>query len=241
MFNLFWWCRELCVVDNCLLAGVRNIDLGAYELGQADDMAVRITRSTLVCSDLGAVAVQLDPTRLPADEKLKPIRIDVSATVFDTRSAFLMNGVALPRADKTLPTPGEVEARVRRILVWRDRSNLYAPGGSVVSTYASGPLTIGPKTLADWKRYWSPPDGDAVEGRVKYQGGDLLARLSAAPEKLTPDDFRLRADSAGYRAGKDKMDLGADVDLVGPGKAYERWKQTPEYQQWRKDTGQLKK
>jgi len=24
------------------------------------------------------------------------------------------------------------------------------------------------------------------------------------------------------------------VDLVGPGPAYERWKKTPEYQEWRK-------
>ena len=30
------------------------------------------------------------------------------------------------------------------------------------------------------------------------------------------------------------------MDLVGPGPAYERWKKTPEYQQWLKDTGQLR-
>ena len=40
--------------------------------------------------------------------------------------------------------------------------------------------------------------------------------------------------------GKDGKNLGADVDLVGPGPAYERWKKTPEYQQWLKDTGQLR-
>ena len=82
---------------------------------------------------------------------------------------------------------------------------------------------------------------DAIEGHeVRYQGGDLRAKLLASPEKLTPEDFRLRPDSAGYRAGKDGKDLGADVDLVGPGKAYERWKKTPEYQQWLKETGQAK-
>ena len=64
---------------------------------------------------------------------------------------------------------------------------------------------------------------------------------ATAPEKLTPEDFRLRPDSAGYRAGKDGKDLGADVDLVGPGPAYERWKKTPEYQQWLKDTKQVTK
>jgi hypothetical protein len=58
--------------------------------------------------------------------------------------------------------------------------------------------------------------------------------MEATPERITPADFRLRADSAGYRAGKDGKDLGADVDLVGPGTAYERWKTTPEYQQWLK-------
>jgi hypothetical protein len=31
------------------------------------------------------------------------------------------------------------------------------------------------------------------------------------------------------------------VDLVGPGEAYERWKKTPDYQEWLKETGQLKK
>ena len=40
---------------------------------------------------------------------------------------------------------------------------------------------------------------------------------------------------------KDGKDLGADVDLVGPGAAYERWKRTPDYQEWLKDTGQVKK
>src|SRR5262249_19491823 len=76
------------------------------------------------------------------------------------------------------------------------------------------------------------------EGNVRFQGGDLLKRALTAPEKLTAEDFRLRADSAGTKAGKDGKDLGADVDLIGPGPAYERWKKTPEYQQWLKDTRQ---
>jgi hypothetical protein len=61
-----------------------------------------------------------------------------------------------------------------------------------------------------------------------------------AAETVTPNHFRLRPDSAGFRAGKDGKDLGPDIDLVGPGPAYERWKKTPEYQQWLKETGQQK-
>ena len=59
-------------------------------------------------------------------------------------------------------------------------------------------------------------------------------------EEITPEDFRLRSNSAGHRAGPGGKDLGADVDLVGPGPAYERWKKTPEYQRWLKDTKQAK-
>jgi len=61
---------------------------------------------------------------------------------------------------------------------------------------------------------------------------------SASFLPYTPEHFRLGPDSAGYRAGPYGKDL-ADVDLVGPGEAYERWKKTPEYQQWLEETGQL--
>ena len=82
------------------------------------------------------------------------------------------------------------------------------------------------------------PRADSLEGRIKFQGGNLITRTATDLDRLTPDDFRLRADSAGYRAGTDGKDLGADVDLVGPGAAYERWKKTPEYQKWLTETGQ---
>jgi hypothetical protein len=59
-------------------------------------------------------------------------------------------------------------------------------------------------------------------------------------EKLTPEDFRLRPDSAGYRARSDGKDLGVDVDTVGPGPSYERFKKTPEYQKWLSEMGQVR-
>ena len=45
---------------------------------------------------------------------------------------------------------------------------------------------------------------------------------------------------AGRGIGSDGKDPGADMDLVGPGPAYERWKQTPDYQVWLEVTGQTK-
>jgi len=98
----------------------------------------------------------------------------------------------------------------------------------------------GPTGLAGWKKVWGSPETGSVPGRALYKGGDLVARAVKAPEKLTPGHFRLAKGSAGYHAGKDGKDLGAEVDLVGPGPPYERWKKSPEYQQWLKETGQKK-
>src|SRR5262249_346995 len=94
------------------------------------------------------------------------------------------------------------------------------------------------KGLAEWNQFWGLKDPGSMLGKVRMRG-NVMQMLTNAPGNITPDNFRLRADSAGYRAGKDGRDLGADVDLVVPGPAYERSKKTPEYRQWLKDTGQL--
>jgi hypothetical protein len=83
-------------------------------------------------------------------------------------------------------------------------------------------------TLAGWQRLGKAGDSGSA-GAIRYEGGDVFAGMTNTPERVTPADFRLRGDSAGYRAGRDGKDLGADVDLVGPGPAYERWKKTPQY------------
>jgi hypothetical protein len=134
--------------------------------------------------------------------------------------------------------PDDAKGCLARMVGWQGERNLY--DGAFLEVFQPGPMPPANAItdLVGWRQFWGTSEADSVEGHVRYEGGDLLARLDNAPEKLTPDDFRLRPDSAGYRAGKDGTDLGADVDLVGPGPAYERWKKTPEYQQWLKETGQ---
>jgi hypothetical protein len=139
----------------------------------------------------------------------------------------------------------QAEAQLRQIFAWQDDRNLYPQRrllyGLLGMSADAKPLeTTRERDLAGWQEFWESPDAETLSGHVRYQGGDLLSKLRASPEKLTPDDFRLRPDSAGYRAGQDGKDLGAEIDLVGPGAAYERWKKMPEYQQWLEETGQKK-
>jgi hypothetical protein len=127
---------------------------------------------------------------------------------------------------------------------WRGSQNVYGFANgflrqSVDDDYRKGVRTT-LKDLNEWRQFWGSPETECIQGTVKFQGGDLLAKAANTQETLTPEDFRLRPDSAGYRAGLGGKDLGADIDFVGPGPAYERWQKTPAYQQWRQDSGQKK-
>ena len=50
-----------------------------------------------------------------------------------------------------------------------------------------------------------------------------IAGLVTRASKAGSADFRLAPGSPGKDDGKDGKDLGADVDLVGPGHACEKW------------------
>src|SRR4029434_2133988 len=89
-------------------------------------------------------------------------------------------------------------------------------------------------TLEDFRQFWGTTEADSLQGRIHHQGDQVAAKAATAPDDLSPAGFRLRSGSTGFHAAADGRDLGADVNLVGPGLAYERWKASPAYQEWLK-------
>jgi WD40 repeat protein len=234
------------IFENCLhrspgfAMGVGSFDAALH------DVSIQIQGSTFVNKDRPFWLPLRSPSGSPP--VLKPVRFAVSGSIFDTPAVLGFDPVLgfdeeqKLREKAALLEPLEAEAALLRLLEWQGERNVFTTGSTAVRWTSDGNLQPkhGPKNLEEWARFWGAAEVDSREGRIRFQGGDLLARTGAAVDELTPEDFRLRPDSAGYRAGPDGKDLGADVDLVGPGPAYERWKQTPEYQQWLKETGQLR-
>ena len=146
---------------------------------------------------------------------------------------------------KALPAE-EAEKLLPRLVAWRAQRNVYLRGtgflalGAVGETLTAAPLqqTRPRTTLEVWRQLWGPTETDSLQGRILHQGGEALTKADTDLQRLMPGDFRLHADSAGKRAGEGRQDLGADVDQVGPGPAYERWKTTPAYQEWLHASGQ---
>ena len=94
-------------------------------------------------------------------------------------------------------------------------------------------------TLADWQQFWKLERATGSWGRVRFQTESLAEKVIETPQTVSAADFRLRGDSLGKKAGPGGKDLGADVDRVGPGKAYEEWKKTDDYRAWRRQVEDL--
>jgi hypothetical protein len=112
------------------------------------------------------------------------------------------------------------------------------------TVWVTGPLMLG----------WQGPKkaGPAARSGVTlHASGNILYRVSPLLEALArggdrpdaeqlPRGFvRLGPGRSAYGVGPGGTDLGADVERVGPGEAYQRWTKTPDYHEWRKRTNAL--
>lgn len=178
--------------------------------------------------------------KMRGGSELRPIRVEAAANLFDVDQPV---EIANFRQDPKPLTRAEALDFLPRLLRWRGQENIYSLRSAnwIFWPVGSGSDVPRIKDLAEWGTFWGAKEIASLQALIRYQGGDILTKAATAPESVTAEDFRLRPGSAGYRAGKDGKDIGADVDLVGPGPAYERWRKTPDYQQWLKETGQAKK
>jgi hypothetical protein len=230
------------IFENCVHQQAR-FQLGfEFERGALRDTSIRINRNTFATTHTSLAWVRGGHAPGLPDPQVnaEAVRIDVSESVFDVRNVLGVNYGQGFHDKLGVVGPAEAAATLQRLVLWQGERNLFTAGSTSVAWSTDWePLPQhGPKTLDEWKRFWNATESGSQQGRIRFQGGNLLAWMEL--ERLKPADFRLRPDSAGYRAGKNGKDLGADVDLVGPGEPYERWKKTPEYQEWLKASGQVR-
>jgi hypothetical protein len=231
-----WWDPRRGVrgtIENCVCA---NGSLWGKQTTEVTDVALSISHCSLAETSI-VWAIEDRRPDLPVDHgKQPPIRLGFTDSLAAVRGMLWFGQFDLERPFSVT----EAEKLLPRLIDLHERGNTYQSGMQMLQITTEGKMQKGTRgqDLADWNRLWDQQGTGSVEGAIRFQGGDVATRGANDLELLTPDDFRLRPDSAGYRAGKDGKDLGADVDLVGPGAAYERWKMMPEYQEWLEATEQ---
>jgi eukaryotic-like serine/threonine-protein kinase len=225
--------RARFVIQNCCMG--RATALAFYELGKpARDVEVELTDNTFV-TDPHLWSHRFSQHPVDAGKAdFRSVRFNAIGNVFQSRQRF--GDVESGDTDK----PNRSDALAdwyRDHITWDTRANLFAITGDSLAFHQSGhPPAQTWKTYKDWQAFWKVEKAPGIEGSPRFAGGDLLDRLDKDPLSVTVADFRLEKGSPGQGACPGGKDLGADVDHVGPGEPYERWKTTPEYQQWLKDT-----
>jgi hypothetical protein len=234
----FLTARQRFLIDNCLHTGALGVAI--WHVGKSD-IRIEMTRNTFrTPGEAFKVYYKVDPTTVGSDQDqpTREVRVEAKGNIFDAMCAFVVGqdppGSILPE---------EIQRQLTRVFSWQGERNLYAVDSYLtlmVHWKQKREVEIAIRDLDDWKGFWDTLEPGSIQGgRVVYQGANFSSKAKRSPELITPEDFRLHSDSGGYRAGPDGEDLGADIDLVGPGAAYERWKKTPQYQEWLKETGQL--
>jgi len=170
-----------------------------------------------------------------------PLRVHACRNVFAVDQVVIQ--FLFARRDTPTARLGgeEAEKLMRKVVTWSEEENAYPENATFVKFLAAGtpfveiPATGPAQSLDQWHGFWGLMDTGCVQGRIQFARADAV--LPTIPAKIDLSDFQLTPESAGYKAGPDERDLGPDLSIVGPGAAYERWKQSPDYQQWLRDSG----
>jgi len=233
------------VWDNNILAG--GPGPSCHFRQRAEKVSVELNRSTFTTPALHFI-LELSPTAaLGEGDRPPPYDVKVTENVFNSGYffGFFQDFPRYVPEVKALPAD-QAEALLPRLVAWRGQRNVYSRGISLLGLGAVGEShqaeTLQPTrartTLADWQQLWGRAETDSLQGRVVFQGGDVAIKADTALDQVVPAVFQLHSDSVGKSAGEGGHDLGADVDYVGPGAAYQRWKTTPAYQEWLRAIGQ---
>jgi serine/threonine protein kinase/WD40 repeat protein len=227
-------------VENCTVSPTGFWLMLNPDFLKGKDFDIRLARNTWVVGAFAEFRLVADKPEPVAGPNRNPVLWEMEDNIIDFTDYYMQTR----RFVAGTPTPQSSEEMLQRWVTLKERNNVYGQGTHWMQHVArqnKEEVKLGGqmKTLADWRRFWKMTDNDYRQGKALYLVGNLHAKLKKRPDSIEAEDFRLHPDSPGWRAGPDRRDLGADVDLVGPGAAYERWKKTPAYKEWLRATGQV--
>jgi hypothetical protein len=197
--------------------------------------SLQVLNNTMISRGGGPVAISISVRKAHKDVQGQkpPFRLEARRNLGGVGWLHFMYFSFSKESDEFLER--EMRSLPSRLFTVEDQGNHIAAGSPLVTfrMLKDDQRKDAVTTLEEFKKYWKLGKTESSVGPIRFRK-DLWSR-TLAPEKRSPEDFRVEADGPAFKG------LGADVDLVGPGPAYEQWRKTPAYQQWLNDTGTQKK
>jgi serine/threonine protein kinase/WD40 repeat protein len=235
---------QSAVIEHCILIGYEAVLLTeSSQPGVFPERDVRIHHSTLISLNTGTLNCRLywpvQDRKAELEKRTSPpVRVHLERNLLDVMGqARKLRGplTMVFMFDTARHRTTEFMSLMPAFLRWVDKDNVYGGNGPFITFFNEMgkelPYAAEMTSLLSWQRFWKLMPEGSFQVPIQYSGKSLDQRLVAGKipvEAIHPADFRLARGSPGP-GGKD---LGADVDRVGPGAAYEAWKQTPAYKDW---------
>jgi hypothetical protein len=231
------WHQAQVGLENCLVAGdgpAVRCYLGP-DLGAGFFTRINLRHSTLALASYHPFLLGFDPSLANFDPQRVSCQVESTGNVFVGPPLTVIQ----LRDKEVKPLPiGECQKQLRRLVSWWEKENLYVvPTGTDffwMETDAVGGVRSSLRDMRTWEQFWELGDTGSYQQPVQFKK-DLPRTYKGDP---VPEDYQLTGERPAIGPATNSRDYGASIDFVGPGAAYERFKQTPEYQQWQKKTGQ---
>ena len=208
--------ENVLVIHNSVQAGFAMFSLGSVLPGD-----LRLSQNSFAGGCLAAYRSQTNTSSQP-----KPaLRIQATDNVFDVRS-FLID----PSSDKTALSTNHIQ--------WQGQHNAFSTSPSLsVDLPRRNNRVDNPNQLWDWKNILGSSINVSVHGDIVYSSSKhpFEQITSGNYHELSPEIFHVVAirKRRGRRLKANALkQLGAVTSTVGPGRAYELFKQSDAYQEW---------
>ena len=207
-----------------------------YRRGGVPPTSVRIKDCTMINANFLALRVlrpvprnALNPIRIN-----KPLRIETTTSVLRCSDAIITLAMGREFPISRQPQRNSI---LTRVLKWNEYRNLYDSGGPFVSLRQLGksesrPAPWSPQSLDDWNHFWNLNNTGSQHRPIEFEQANLTRSIAGMTQPIPTSYFRIRFDNSGRRPTSFVKPFGARIDRVGPGPAYDLWKQTPEYHNW---------
>jgi hypothetical protein len=223
------------VMENCIAVTNWSCLECLQHDGELRNVRVRARRNTFVGQCVLPYGIYGPPQSFidtRPDRQVPELHLEIVDNVIDSRWGSPWHVAEYKKYLELKDYP----ALLPRLLTLTDERNVYShPKLPFLTLGSKEQERLNPiADLEGWNKLWGIKNPTSLEGEVSFVGGDL--RKKGHEAQLVPADFRLAKGSPGQGALPGGKDIGADMDKVGPGKPYEEWKKTPEYQKWQKQT-----
>jgi len=218
------------LVHNTLLTGLYAVSI-QNPRRDAGQPALHLEQSTL--STIHTVRFPAPAEKPNPAAPVPQVTVMTDDTVLDAHKSVLQFDIpAVVRPTPNRFQPWEIPEIIRAAMAWQHRSTLFNPPQTYMSwkpaSQKPGWPPWQPRRLQDWSHFWNLTDFPQTVSQPVQYVTDFETRTRFPPPAGVATAYQITNRSSDNVQSQPGIKSG----IVGPGPAFDRWRQTPAWQAW---------